>query len=92
MRGSSPVPARARGGPWEGGQAVASAQGVGRETELVCPDPMAFALGVLALWDLRLTSLQGRHIQDRPSESGNRQRDCSDPQTAVVVNYRDQPG
>jgi len=35
---------------------------------------------------------QGPHLQDRPSESGNRQRDCSDPQTAVVVNHQDRPG
>src|SRR5450759_1218098 len=34
---------------------------------------------------------QGPHLQDRPSESGNRQRDCSDPQTAVVVNTRTVP-
>jgi len=32
------------------------------------------------------------HLQNRPSESGNRQQDCSDPQTAVVVNHRDRPG
>jgi len=25
-------------------------------------------------------------------ESGNRQRDCSDPQTAVDVNHQDRPG
>jgi hypothetical protein len=25
-------------------------------------------------------------------ESGNRQRDCSDPQTAAVVNHQDRPG
>ena len=35
---------------------------------------------------------QGPHLQDRPSESGNRQQDCSDPQTAVVVNHQDRPG
>ena len=35
---------------------------------------------------------QGPHLQDRPSESGNRQRDRSDPQTAVIVNHQDRPG
>ena|SRR5450631_304905 len=28
----------------------------------------------------------------RRSESGNRHRDCSDPQMAVVVNHQDRPG
>src|SRR5664279_936324 len=35
---------------------------------------------------------QGLHLRDRPSESGNRQQDCSDPQTVVVVNHQDRPG
>ena len=35
---------------------------------------------------------QGPYLQDLPSESGNRQRDCSEPQTAVVVNHQDRPG
>jgi hypothetical protein len=34
---------------------------------------------------------QGPHLQDRPSESESRQRVCSDPQTAVVVNHQDRP-
>jgi hypothetical protein len=34
---------------------------------------------------------QGPHLQDRPSDSGTRQRDCSDPQTAVVVDHQERP-
>ena len=44
-------------------------KGVGRETELVCPDPMAFALDVLALWDLRLTAAKDRTFETvRPNQ------------------------
>ena len=42
--------------------------------------------------DMRHSAAKDRTLQDSPSESGNRQRDCSDPQTAVVVNHQDRPG
>ena len=42
--------------------------------------------------DMHHSAAKDRTFKTCPPESGNRQRDCSDPQTAVVGNHQDRLG